>query len=470
MSAIKSTGAYIPYYRLRREEIVRAWGGAQRGEKAVANFDEDSITMAVEAGRDALHGIDRKTIDGIYFATTTAPYKEKQGAAVIASALNLKKEVFTVDFTDTLRAGTNALRAAVDAVKAGSAQSVLVIAADCRLGAPGSEFEQVFGDGAAALLIAKDGSFDLVSTYTHTSEIIDQWRVDNQIFTKKWEDRFVATQGYLANISEAINTFMKQQNMSLKDFNRVALYAPDARGYQEACRMLKLDAKTQVQNPMFDTVGNTGAAFALLILVAAVEEANTDDKLLLVSYGDGCDIFTFHVKEKPAMDKERRGVQGYLKAKNYLPNYEKYIRFRELLEVESGRRRPPQVSSAVVIHRDRRMIYSLNSSECTNCGRAFFPPQRVCLYCQAKDQFKEVSLTERKGKLFTFCKDELAQSLDPPVVVSIVDLEGNLRFYGQMTDRDPEKVELDMPLDLTFRKMGEAGGYHNYFWKCRPVR
>ncbi|MDI6776999.1 MAG: zinc ribbon domain-containing protein [Syntrophales bacterium] len=470
MPAIISTGAYIPYYRLKREEIVRAWGGAQRGEKAVANFDEDSVTMAVEAGRDALHGIDRQTIDGLYFATTTAPYKEKQGAAVIASALNLKKGVFAVDFTDTLRAGTNALRAAVDAVKAGSAQRVLVVAADCRLGAPGSEFEQVFGDGAAALVIGKEGSIDLVSSYTHTSEIIDQWRLDSHAFTKKWEDRFVATQGYLANVSEAVGAFMKQQNTSLKDFNKVALYAPDARGHQEACRMLKLDIKTQVTNPMFDTVGNTGAAFALLILVAAVEEANTDDKLLLVSYGDGCDIFTFHVKEKPAMDKERRGVQGYLKAKNYLSNYEKYIRFRKLMEVESGRRRPPQVSSAVVIHRDRRMIYSLNGSECTSCGRAFFPPQRICLYCQAKDQFREISLTERKGKLFTFSKDELAQSLDPPVIVSIVDLEGNLRFYGQMTDRDPDKVELDMPLDLTFRKMGEAEGYYSYFWKCRPVR
>jgi len=116
------------------------------------------------------------------------------------------------------------------------------------------------------------------------------------------------------------------------------------------------------------------------------------------------------------------------------------------------------------------MIYSLNGSECTNCGRPFFPPQRICLYCQAKDQFREISLTERKGKLFTFSKDELAQSLDPPVIVSIVDLEGNLRFYGQMTDRDPDKIELDMPLDLTFRKIGEAEGYYNYFWKCRPVR
>ncbi|MFH2011842.1 MAG: zinc ribbon domain-containing protein [Pseudomonadota bacterium] len=471
MSAIKSTGAYIPYYRLKLEEIARAWGGgAPKGEKAVANCDEDSITMAVEACRDALCGIDRKTIDSLYFATTTSPYKEKQAAAVIASALNLKKDVFTVDFTSTLRAGTNALRAAMDAVKAGSVQNALVVAADCRLGTPGSEFERVLGDGAVALLIAKDGNIDLLSEYTHKSEIIDQWRIDNQTFMRSWEDRFVATQGYLANVREGVVAFMKQQNLALTDFNKVALYGHDARGQIEACRMLKLDAKTQLQNSMFDTVGNIGAAFALLILVAAVENANKDDKILLVSYGDGCDIMAFQVKEKPLMDKERRGVQGHLKAKNYLTNYEQYIRFRKLMEVEIGRRRPPKVSSAVVFHRDRSMIYGLNASECTSCGRAFFPPQRVCVYCQAKDQFKEVSISERKGKLFTFCKDLLGESIDPPIIVSIVDLEGNLRFYGAMTDRDPEKIEFDMPLELTFRKINDAEGYPNYFWKCRPIR
>lgn len=471
MPAIKSTGAYLPYYRLKREEIARAWGTtASRGEKAVANFDEDSLTLGVEAGRDCLGGIDHQIIDGLYFASTTAPYKEKQCAATIAAVLDLKKNIFTADFTDTLRASTNALRAALDAVKAGSAQNVLVIAADCRLGAPGSEFEQTFGDGAAALLVSNDGSVEFTAGYTHASEIIDQWRTDSQPFVKMWEDRFVYTQGYLNNVKEAVSAFTKQLNLTVQDFEKVILYAPDARRHQEACRMLKLNPQTQVQNPLFDTVGNTGAALALFMLVAAIGEANVNDRLLTVNYGDGCDLFVFQVKEKPSLRKEQKGVPGYLHSKKYLPNYEKYVRLRKIMEVESGRRRPPLVSSAVAIHRDHKMIYSLHGSECTNCGRAFFPPQRICLYCQAKDQSREISLAERKGNLFTFSKDGLAQSVDPPVIVSLVNLEGNLRFYGQMTDRDPEKVELDMPLELTFRKMSEAEGFLNYFWKCRPVR
>ncbi|RJQ25607.1 MAG: hydroxymethylglutaryl-CoA synthase family protein [Peptococcaceae bacterium] len=470
MPAIRSTGAYVPYYRLKREEIARAWGGAaQRGEKAVANFDEDSVTMAVEAGRECLKGMDRQLVDGLYFATTTAPYKEKQCAAIIAAALDLPKNVSTADFTNSLRAGTGALKAALDAVKAGSAQNVLVVAADCRLGAPGSELEQVFGDGAAAVLVGAGGGVDFTDSYTHASEIIDQWRTDGQPFVKMWEDRFVYTQGYLAHIKEAAGAFLKQQDLTIQDFNRVVLYAPDARRHQEACRTLKLN-KEQAQNRLFDLVGNTGAALALLMLVEAVEAAEVNDRLLLLNYGDGCDLLAFQVKAKLPLSAGRKGVQEYLEAKRYLANYEKLIRMRRLMEVAAGRRRPPLVSSTVAIHRDRKMIYSLHGSECTNCGRSFFPPQRVCLYCQAKDQYREISLAERKGTLFTFCKDELAQSVDPPVVISIVNLEGNLRFYGQMTDRDPDEIKLDLPVELTFRRMSEAEGFVNYFWKCRPVR
>ena len=471
MVSIKSYGAYIPFHRLKREEIGRAWeAGPLRGEKAVANFDEDSITMAVEAGQDCLKGIERDSIDALYFASTTAPYKEKQSAAIVAAALDLRRNIFTTDFANSLRAGTNAIRAAVDAVKAGSARKVMVVAADCRLGAPGSEFEQVFGDGAVALIISDAGSTIIEGSYTHTDEIIDIWRADGQNFVKSWEDRFVMTQGYTTNVQEAVRAALKQFNANTQDYTKVVLYASDGRRHQEMARGLKLDPKTQLQDPMFDSVGNTGSAFALLILVGALEDAKTGDRLLLINYGDGCDVFSLQVKDKIPENKECRGVKGYLNSKRLISNYEKYIRLRRLMEVEIGRRRPPMVSSAAVLHRDRKMVLGLHASKCKSCSRLFFPPQRVCAYCRAKDQYEEVRLAEMKGKLYTFCKDHLAQSIDPPVITSIVDLDAGVRFYGQMTDRDPDKIEVDMPMELTFRKMQEAEGFNSYFWKCRPVR
>src|SRR5512147_796558 len=156
MVGITSYGAYIPMWRLPFAAIAgggrKAQGGGG-GERSIAYFDEDSVTMAVAAATDCLRGIDRASIGGLLFASTSYPYKEKQGASVIAKALDLGRNIITADFGGSLRAGTTALRAALDAVKAGTAKNVLVVVSDCRMAAPRSALERSVGDGAAALLI-----------------------------------------------------------------------------------------------------------------------------------------------------------------------------------------------------------------------------------------------------------------------------------------------------------------------------
>ena len=73
MAGIVSYGAYIPLFRLGK--ATAGWEGPS--ERAIANFDEDSVTMAVAALRDALTAMDATTIDALYFASTTPPYAEK---------------------------------------------------------------------------------------------------------------------------------------------------------------------------------------------------------------------------------------------------------------------------------------------------------------------------------------------------------------------------------------------------------
>ena len=121
MAGIISFGAYVPLYRLNREEISRAWGGRAilPGERAVANFDEDCVTMAVAAAMECTRGMDRKGIDSLYSASTTSPYKEKLCASIAANALSLKRDILAGDSANSLRSGTIALRQAIDSVKAG---------------------------------------------------------------------------------------------------------------------------------------------------------------------------------------------------------------------------------------------------------------------------------------------------------------------------------------------------------------
>jgi len=199
MAGIASYGAYIPWYRLSRPDIQQAWDSMIPipGEKAVAGYDEDSITMAVAAARDCLTGVDPQKVDRLYFASTTSPYKEKQAASVVAGALGLGKGTYTMDFAGSLRAGTNALRAALDAVEAGSASSVLVTCAETRMGAPNGDKEMAFGDGAAALLVSKSGvAVDIDGSLSSFQEFHDVWRSDQDTFVRSWEERFVREAGY----------------------------------------------------------------------------------------------------------------------------------------------------------------------------------------------------------------------------------------------------------------------------------
>jgi len=39
-----------------------------------------------------------------------------------------------------------------------------------------------------------------------------------------------------------------------------------------------------------------------------------------------------------------------------------------------------------------------------------------------------------------------------------------------MTDRDPEEVQVDMPVEMTFRRLFYGAHFYTYWWKCRPLR
>jgi 3-hydroxy-3-methylglutaryl CoA synthase len=472
MAGIVSYGAYVPFNRLARAEVAKAWGGgALPGEKAVASYDEDSLTMAVTAALDCTKEIDVKTIDALYFASTTSPYKEKQVAATIAEVLRLNKETLTMDFGGSLRGGTNALRAAMDAVNSGSAKNVLVCASEVRLGYPNGPRELEFGDGAAALLISNDKvAVTIEGDYSQYCEIHDMWRSDKDLFARYWEEGFSYGKGYASVVPQTVSAAAKKYNLGPKDFTRAAIYAPNARQLTVAARSLGLDPKTQVQDVLHSAVGNTGSAMALMSLIAALEEAKAGDRLLLVSYGNGCDVFILKVNEAIEGIKNRRGIKGCLAVKQALPGgYQRYLRWRGLVEAEPPKRVPLGEPSAVAMWRQAGEL-ALCGSRCKRCGTPQYPAQRVCVTCQAKDEFEEYCFADKRGKVRAFSHDALGVSLDPPITPTIVDFEGGGRILMDMTDRNPEEVKVGMEVEPTFRWIRYVEGIYDYWWKCRPIR
>jgi len=475
MVGIVSYGAYIPMYRLSRDTIASVWGKSLgRGEKAVANADEDSITMAVEAVVDCLTDIDRQVVDGLHFASTTSPYKDKQAASIVRAAADLRENIDTMDFGSSLRSGANAMTSAMNAIKAGEATRIAVVASECQLPAPNSDFEPVYGDGAAAFLLGdSDVAASIEGHYTLSSEFMDVWRKANDTYAWAWEDRFIKDEGYEKILPQAVKGLMQKYNLTPQDFTKAVFYAPDARSHAAIARKIGLDPKTQVQQPLYDSVGDTGCAFAPMTLVAALEEAKPGDKLLFASYGDGADAYVLQVTEQIEKVRDRRGVKRHLDSKMNLSNYGVYLQMRNVMEWAPNLR-PARRSSLSSVWRDRKMFYALYGQKCKSCGKIQYPKQRLCIYCQTKDNFEQIRLSDKRGKLFTYSIDERAREIILPLVRAVIDLEGGGRYYSSLTDRDTEKIDVGMDMELTFRMVfdgtREGSGFRNYMWKARPIR
>jgi 3-hydroxy-3-methylglutaryl CoA synthase len=473
MAGITSFGAYIPFYRLGQKEIARAWGGrGGDGERAVANVDEDSITMAVEAVRDLLAHGDGREIDGLMFATTTSPYSEKQASALIATAADLRNDIRTADYSSSLRSATTATLAALDSVKGESLSNVIVAAADARLAAPKSAGERMFGDAASAISVGRHKVIaEFIAGHSTVDEMTDVWRGDDDRFVSGWEERFAITQGYQRVVRQTVSELFERNAIGPAEISKAIFYAPDPGSLAGTAKSLGLKAE-QIPDHLFSTVGNTGTAMPLLLLSAALEEAHAGEKILVVGYGSGCDALLFEVTGEIENAKSvagRRGAKGHLASKANLESYERYAKFRELIDTEAARRQAPSASAPAILRR-RDDIYRLHGYRCLNCGKVQYPHQRVCISCQTMDSFESVRLADKRATLFTFTVDYLNADPDPPTVMTVIDFDGGGRGYMIMTDRNPAEVKINQSVEMTFRRMYEAEGFINYYWKCRPVR
>lgn len=475
MVGIVAYGVYVPRQRMSRDLLAQAWGaGSMGGEKAVANYDEDPITMAVSAARDCI-GEQREGVDALYFASTTAPYKEKQSSSLIAAALDLRGDILTSDFGNSLRSGSSALLAGIDAVGNKSARQVLVAIGDCRLGPPGSDLEQIFGDGAAAFLLGDSASeiiANITGSYAVSDDFTDFWRADRETFTEAWEDRFTNIWGYANNVRKAVTGIMGKYRMKPADFSRLVLYAPNARQQAALARGLGFDVKKQLSGLVFNAVGHTGTALAPMMLAEALEEASPGDRILFVSYGDGCQGLIIEVTGNISKI-ERGSLKRLLGSKALLDTYERYLRFRNLVAREAPRR-PPSGNSLPILWRQNKSLIRFYGSKCRRCGQIHHPVQRVCYRCGSLDEYEEVRLA-RKGTIFSYTEDYITLSPQLPQVLAIVILEDGARVYVEVNEVEPQAPldpprKIGMPVEMAFRKMAEANGLNNYYWKALPLR
>ncbi len=467
MSGILAVGAYVPHYRLDRKAVAQALdvaGGA--GTRAVASYDENTTSLAVEAARSGGHRL-RGAARGLYFATSDPGYLDKTNAATIHAALDLDPAVPAFDMVGSVRSAAGALRAALDA-----RVPTLAVMADIRTGLPGGADERDGGDAAVAFLCG-DGTKDQpvlaepVATASRTSEFLDRWRLPGDNASRQWEERF-GEHAYVPLGEAAVADALKQAGVTADALHAVIVAGPHGRANKRVAAAVGAK-KAALVDDLTSVIGNTGAAHAGLLLADALEKAGPDQLLMVVSLADGADVTLWRTTAAITSHKPMRPVAQ--QAKEGAPvAYATFLTWRGFLKREPPRRPDPQAPESPAALRAEGWKYAFIGSKCQACGARHLPPQRVCVKCHAIDRMAAERMADVPARIATFTVDRLAFSLSPPVVVAVIDFDGGGRFQCEMTDVDPAAVKIGDRVEMTFRRLMTVGGVHNYFWKARPVR
>ncbi len=466
MAGITAYSAYLPRLRLPRAAIAEAWGHeARSGEIAVANYDEDAFTMAIEAAQHCLESSSAR-VDGFFFASTSAPYREKQLAAFAATVCDLPRLARTADFAGSARAGLAALVAAAQAVDSGANRGVLVAAGEARMAEPESELEGLLGDGAAALMVGADGGVAQVTDAASVAEEFTYlWRTEDSVFVRAFPGKFSQSYGYARDMTEAIRVLLERNGLSPTQVWKFVLHAPEPRAAVEVAKRVGFDERNQLLLPPAAQVGSIGAADPFFGLAQALEQASAGQWIIVAAFGEGADAVLLRTTEQVERQRPTRRVQDWVNARLPLRSYAKYLKYHRVLpREESG-----EAITNILEFKELKQDVRLYGSRCTACGTVQYPLARVCIRCKAREQLEEVKLA-RRGTVFTFTVDHLIANVEHPLPMVVLDLDGGGRLYLQVTDFCEEEVQIGAPMVLTYRRLHEGGDNYNYFWKARPPR
>jgi 3-hydroxy-3-methylglutaryl CoA synthase/uncharacterized OB-fold protein len=467
MRGIVAFAAYLPYRRLDRTQIAPFVGqGGGKGTRTVASYDEDSTTMAVEAGRLALRGR-AVTPTQLLFGTTFPAYADKTNATAVHAALHLPADALALDLGASVRSAVGGLALALAGDT--SAGPALVVSGDIRTGLPGSGEESSGGDGAAALLVGSDEDGPVVAEFlgraSVTDEFIERWRVPGEARTKTWDEKFSEISLVPLGV-RAWNQALEAAGLTANDVGAVAVSAPIAR----VARAMggKLDG-VHVIDDLAATVGNTGAAQPALLLTALLEQAEPGQVVALVVLADGADVLLFRATDALGSYRPARTIAAQIAAGGALP-YGKFLGWRGMLQVEPPRRPEPGRISAVVASRNEDWKFGFVGSQEPDTGAIHMPPARVSRDGLHTDEMEPVGMADATGTVVTFTIDRMAYSPSPPVVFAVVDFDGGGRLPLELTDLDAGEAAIGQRVEMTFRKLFVADGIVNYFWKGRLVR
>jgi hydroxymethylglutaryl-CoA synthase len=473
---ILATTRYLPRLRLERSDVYtqHRWMAPSlkslaKGRRAMASWDEDSITMAVEAARALLATRAGEPTDAdlceLTLASTTLPFAERLNAAVVAAALGLPSSIAARDVTSSARAASTEL---ADALSRPAAGTRILLAAERRVARPASAQEMIGGDGAAGALIGPGPAIATpVATASVLADFVDHFRAAGEDYDYGWEERWVREAGYMTLAVDAIAQVLAKASVGADEVAHFAMPAPIPRINEMIARRAGIRPEAVVGTD-FDVAGDLGCAQPLAMLDAALRGAAEGSLVLVVALGSGCDALLLRrtgVRCLGPVPGDGRSESSYLK----------YLSFTGQVALEWGMRAEMDNKTALTAAwREGAMIAHFEAGRCSRCGTVQFPRSKLCVnpQCRAAGTQEPKSLAEIPARILSHTSDWLAYSPSPPLKFGHIDFEGGGRVLMEIVDAEPDELEVGKRVRMVYRikDFDHRRGFRRYFWKATPLR
>jgi 3-hydroxy-3-methylglutaryl CoA synthase len=470
--SILNVGVHVPRLRLPREVIATAmaWAnpprGAVRGARAICNWDEDALTLAVEAARRCGVGPDHTAPQSLYFCSTTAPFADRDDAVMLAGALDLAESTATLNLGASLRAGTSGLMNALRETRG----TTLLVASDARLTRAGSAQELAYGDAAVAVLVGPYSAAALATVLAsrgNGSDFVDHYRMSGAEFDYAMEERWIRDEFLLKIVPKTVAELLSDAGVSADAVTHFVMPtgAASAKRLATACGV---PAARRGERVLMQC-GDAGVALPLLMLADALEAAQPGELILAIGLGQGVDALL--LRAEAGVRDAPKDLTRALAAGREEASYVRYLSHRNLLDVDFGMRAErDQRTAHSVAFRKRAALSAFKGGRCERCGTVQFPLSRVCVNpaCRVTDTQVPYRLAESLGRVKSFTEDWQAYAARPPYVYGNVEFAAGGNLLMEFTDVEPGTLKVNDTVRFVYRIKDEdrARGFRRYFWKA----
>jgi 3-hydroxy-3-methylglutaryl CoA synthase len=463
---IQSIGGYLPLLRLQRKVAATAlrWsglGGARDGYRVVAGWDEDALTLAVEATRPV---VGDGAIDSLVFASTSAFFTERAQSSLMIDALALPRTVRAQDVAGSRRCATSALLGLLESGGAG-----IVAAGEKRSTQAGSVQQLAFGDGGAAVRVGTTGGARYLAGISHAHDFVDFYASRDQPTPYAYEERFVRDISVGEIIAPTIAALLDKADIAADRIAVAAVAEPLSGTWPGLARKLGITAPN-LASDLLVRAGDLGAAHALFALGLAFATAKPGDIVLLAGFGSGCDAMLF---EMTAPVAGAAAMTAMLDQGQALTDYVRFLNLSGAIDLAWGMRAEfeQKAQGSVMARHGRDTTGFIGGRD--SIGNVQFPKSAMPVNpaLDTPETLTDVRLADATAAIVSATADRLNYTPDPPFDFGLVQFDNGARVMMEFTDRPPTGFAVGDAVTMRFRIKGQdkRRGFRSYFWKAAPV-